>query len=297
MESKEPEKITRRALLRLGGGLIASNLLDTIARPARVEAGGGDLKDSKERIWKQVTEPSNYAVHALRTVDNMPDINMEQVRLVGLTFWPKDVDPYSGVNVSIGEVLDRTGKFWESALDGKSMISTEVIPIFFTGKKNREEYKSPNDVIGEIEEQLERLEDPGFLKAVRVQLGRAKNLMVRQDSEVYLNPVIFIMGPDNKHVQHSAADSHVTYVNASTDSVLDWEKTHMDNLVAHEVGHGLSFPDQYHTGTESDELWGDPDPSNIMGANMWSLDLSEAHLGQSVKKWVLNQKLPVPAKA
>lgn len=294
MESKEPVKIARRALIKRGGGLVAAGLLNKIiSHPAVAEAGGGDLEDSKRRIREQVVEPSKYAVHALRTVDNMPDINLEKIRMVGLVFYPKDVIPKKDDDVrqSIQEILTVTGNFWEGALDNQTTITSEVLPFTFVGQKARSEYPSSADVIPELEEQLRnQLQDQEALGKYLDLLERARTGQMLDDNPEFLNLVLFVIGPDFKDRSHSGANFGVTYVNTDIDSLTNWKATRTDNLVAHEVGHGLSFPDQYHTGTESDDSWEDPDPYNIMGGNMWNLDLAEAHLGLSVKKWALNQK-------
>lgn len=299
-----PRQISRRTFLReaaiKGGGVAAGlagisfgSLLPGGAGVARVEAGGGDEEAARNHIWEQVIEPSQYAVHALRAVDGMPDINLEKIRMVGLVFWPKDVIPKKDEDVrqSIQEILAETGEFWEGALDNQTSIASEVLPFAFVGQKSRSEYGSGTDVIPELEEQLKsQLQDQQLLKKYLDLLERARTGQMLDDNPEFTNLVLFVLGPDFKDRYHSGANFGVTYVYSDVDSIINWKAMRTDNLVAHEAGHGLSLPDQYFTGTDNDKWWYDPDPKNIMGQNMWDFDLSEGHLAYTVKQWMLNQK-------
>lgn len=295
-----PRQISRRTFLREAAikgvaaaaglaGISFGSFLPGSPGITRVEAGGGDEEAAKNHIWEQVIEPSQYAVHALRAVDGMPDINLEKVRMVGLVFYPKDVIPKKDEDAkqAIQESLAEAGGFWEKALDNKTTITSGVLPLTFVGRRSRSEYASSADVIPEIEKQLQ---DQESLKKYIDLLERARTGQMLDDSPEFLNLVLFVMGPDSKDRSHSAANFGVTYVNTDVDSLSNWKATRTDNLVAHEAGHGLSLPDQYFTGTENDEWWYDPDPKNIMGQNMWDFDLSKGHLAYSVKQWMLNQK-------
>lgn len=296
-QSEVPKKVVSRRtvskVLVAGIAGVTFGIFPNQASLHKVSAGGGeDIENVRKRIWEQIIVPSKYKVHALRTVDGMPDINMERIHMIGLVFWPKDVMPQTDeIKQPIQKLVGLTGEFWEKALDYKTTISTDFLPTTFRGGKNRDEYTASSDVLPEVEEQLKvELKDQVLLGRILDLLQRAKTGQVTDDNPEYLDLVVFLMGSSTKHLGHSSANLGIAYINTDVESVINWKAKRWDNLTAHEVGHSLSFPDQYRTNTEQDEWWYDPDPKNIMGSYMWDVELSQAHLAQSVKGWVLNKK-------
>ncbi len=280
--------LTAIALLTVG--VFASLTLLKSEQDITPEAGSGDYEETQRRIRGQIEEPSEYNAHIIRSVDLIPDISLEKVRLVGVVFWPtNESGRMEEVATSLQEILLETERFWERALDNKTQFRSELLPIIISGNKTRSEY-TPNELHEEVEGQLRsQITDPELLsKILKLFELNKQGLSPEASSDEFLNLVIFVMGSEN--VAHSSAVFGLTTVYINSQSVLQWRANRIDNLTVHEAGHGLSFPDQYFTGTENDTWWYDSDEKNIMGSGMWNYPLSEMHLAVSVKKWVLNKR-------
>lgn len=298
-----PEKklTTRRGFLKLLGaaaaGAASGIFFGSEGKPQQAAAGdrsiagAGNPEVVKKRIWEQIVEPSKYAVHVLRGVDGLPDINLEKMQIPALIFWPKDVIPQNkAVHQSVEELLKTTASFWQRALDNKTTIRTELIVGNFIGQKTRVEYGIGNNgIIPELRELVRnQVKDPKLQSRIQYMLEKTQNGDRIEDFPEFTNLQIFVVGPDTNYTHSSGGNLGVIFINTNVESILNWRNTHLDNLVAHEAGHGFGLPDQY---VPASEWWYDPDPENIMGPNMWNIPLSQALLAQSVKKWVLNKKL------
>lgn len=252
----------------------------------------GGKTDSRERIWQQIITPSEYKAHVIRSVDGEPDISLERIRLVGIIFWPKGELPQMDmVRRPLEDILAASSGFWAKALDDQAVIRSEYLPLEIVGKKYGDEYTF-DQIITEIEDAFQSMVTDQELRAESLEIiNRTKNgIAPCPSSKEYLDIVVVVIkGSTRAYSYRGSSSLQLTSIPVTLEELANWQSGRIDNLFAHEIGHGLSFPDQYRTNTANDDWWYDPDPNNIMGSNMWGLPLAEMHLALSVKQWVLNK--------
>lgn len=249
----------------------------------------------------QIEVPSRYTVHIFRRQTCMPDISLEKIRIVGLVFWPKG--EYSSsykVKKPIEGILRKTEEFWESALDYKSIISSEYLPIEIKGNKYANEY-SPDQIILEIEKELNnKLKDSNLLnKIVAIFRQSRSEVTHKASSDEFLTLAVFIIGHIPKPEENPqrvfdfppTASIGNALIPLEIETLIEWPKITIEHIVAHEIGHAFGLPDQYRFGPQSPpNEWYDPDSKNIMGSGaIWDTPLEKLHLSNMVKKWLINK--------
>lgn len=268
------------------------NRTETLIPNETPEVYSGDCMNK----GSQIEAPSKYEVHVFRRQTCMPDISLGKVKIVGLAFWTKGTYSSSySVRKPIEGILKNTGSFWERALDYKTVVRTEFLPIEIKGSKYANEY-SPDTIMLEIEKELSnKLKDKDLLNKIETIFKQNRSEKTyKPSSDEFLVVTIFAIGHVPKPEENpqrifnfpATAAIGIAFIPLEIEPLVSWPKISFENAVSHEVGHTFGLPDQYWF---KDNEWYDSDQKNIMGENSWDPPLPQAYLSNMVKKWLLNE--------
>ncbi len=256
-------------------------------------AAGGFVESEYERSKRENRQtPSSYKAHVFRWASHVPDISLERIRLIGVTFWPKGETPkQSEVQAPLERTHTRVARFWEKALLDRTNIRSEVLPNVFTGQKGANEYIFP-EVIKELRTSMaQQVEDRELKGKLLALLDNYDSPLYVPSSSEFLSLAVTIMhGENGKYYRFGGSGRKgVSYATATMKDVM--AEAYIANYIAHELGHGFELPDQYPFYPPSlPNEWEDADPLNIMGSNIFNNPLEGLHLAASTRVWMLNHR-------
>ncbi len=251
------------------------------------------------KLGPQLKAPSDYEAHVFRSAVCMPDISIEKMHMVTIVFWPKGVVPeLSKVQKPLEGALKEVEDFWERELDNRVNVTSEVLPVVITGEKYAYQY-TYQEIQKEIEEKLGNTSSTANIERIKKVYAADKSKVYYPSSDEFTIIVEIIMqntadgdSEQNKPFPYAAnAVIGIASVPLEKESVLNWPKSPIENVIAHEVGHTFGLPDMYETPqADKQNEWYEQDVHNIMGANINAAELEEMRLAGSVKKWIINKK-------